>query len=89
MTDSGMAIYSGACGSLTLLDCDDDSSSNGLMSYLTRTGLTPGTTIYIRVWGYGNFNNGTFGICLNTQLSVSYPIYILIFYLVQVLLLMD
>ena len=65
MTDSGMAIYSGTCGSLTLLDCDDDSGA-GLMSYLSRTGLTPGQTIYIRVWEYGNDNNGTFGICAST-----------------------
>ncbi|WP_293871816.1 IPT/TIG domain-containing protein [Flavobacterium sp.] len=66
MTDSGMAFYSGTCGSLTLLDCDDDSSNNGLMSYISRSGLTPGQTIYIRVWEYGNNNNGTFGICATT-----------------------
>jgi hypothetical protein len=65
MTDSGMAIYSGTCGSLTLLDCDDDSGA-GLMSNLSSTGLTPGQTIYIRVWEYGNDNNGTFGICVST-----------------------
>ncbi|MCF6130855.1 fibronectin type III domain-containing protein [Flavobacterium wongokense] len=66
MTDSGIALYSGTCGALTLLDCDDDSSANGLMSFLQRTGLTPGQTIYIRVWEYGNDNNGTFGICVST-----------------------
>jgi hypothetical protein len=66
MTDSGIAIYSGTCGALALLDCDDDSSTNGLMSFLSRTGLTPGQTIYIRVWEYGNDNNGTFGICVST-----------------------
>lgn len=66
MTDSGIAFYSGTCGALTLLDCDDDSSANGLMSFLRRTGLTPGQTIYIRVWEYGNDNNGTFGICATT-----------------------
>jgi hypothetical protein len=66
MTDSGLAIYSGSCGALTLLDCDDDSSSNGTMSRLSRTGLTPGQTIYIRVWEFGNNNNGTFGICVTT-----------------------
>lgn len=66
MTDSAIALYSGTCGALTLLDCDDDSSVNGLMSFLRRTGLTPGQTIYIRVWEYGNDNNGTFGICATT-----------------------
>jgi hypothetical protein len=48
---------------LSLLACDDDSSSNGLMPYLSLSGLTPGQTIYIRFWEYGNDNNGTFGIC--------------------------
>jgi len=63
MTDSGMAWYTGTCGALTLLECDDDDSANGLMSSITRTGLTPGTTIYVRFWEYGNDSQGTFGIC--------------------------
>ncbi len=66
ITDSGMAFYSGTCGSLTLLECDDDDSTNGLMSNISMAGLTPGQTIYIRVWEYGNDNNGTFGICATT-----------------------
>ncbi|MGV9004483.1 hypothetical protein [Flavobacterium sp.] len=68
LTDGGMAIYSGTCGTLTLIECDDDDSANGLMPYIQKTGLTPGTTIYIRVWEYGNDNNGTFGICVTTPL---------------------
>ncbi|MCX7861429.1 MAG: GEVED domain-containing protein [Bacteroidales bacterium] len=63
MTDGGMAIYTGTCSSLTLVECDDDDSPNGLMPQIDRTGLTPGSTIYIRVWEYGNNNNGTFQIC--------------------------
>ncbi len=66
MTDSGMAFYSGTCGSLTLLDCDDDDSVNGAMSNISIIGLTPGQTIFIRVWEYGNDNNGTFAICATT-----------------------
>ncbi|WP_295336748.1 fibronectin type III domain-containing protein [Flavobacterium sp.] len=66
VTDSGMAIYAGTCGSLSLIECDDDDSTNGLMSYITKSGLTPGSTIYIRVWEYGNNNNGSFGICVST-----------------------
>jgi len=65
ITDSGLAIYSGTCGALALLDCDDDSSINGAMSSLTRTGLTPGQIIFIRVWGYGG-STGSFGICVST-----------------------
>jgi len=64
ITDAGMAIYSGACGALTLIECDDDDSPNGNMSMIDRTGLTPGATIYIRIWEYGNDGNGTFSICV-------------------------
>ena len=62
--DGGMAIYRGTCDNLTLIECDDDDSQNGAMPYINRTGLTPGSTIWIRVWEYGNNNNGTFGICV-------------------------
>ncbi|NHN25388.1 T9SS type A sorting domain-containing protein [Flavobacterium jejuense] len=64
MNDSGMAWYTGTCSSLTLLECDDDGSPNGsgYMSYINRSDLTPGNTIFVRVWGYNN-SYGTFGIC--------------------------
>ena len=69
ITDSGMAIYSvtGVCPApvFSLIECDDDDSANGLMSSITRTGLTPGSTLYIRVWEFGNNNNGTFDICVS------------------------
>jgi hypothetical protein len=64
MTDGGMAIYSGTCGALTLIACDDDNSTNGSMPIITQTGLTPGATIWIRFWEYGNNNNGTFSLCV-------------------------
>ncbi|MCX7953588.1 MAG: GEVED domain-containing protein [Bacteroidales bacterium] len=63
LTDGAMAIYTGTCASLTLLECDDDDSPNGLMPMIDRSGLTPGSTLYIRFWEYGNNNNGSFGIC--------------------------
>jgi hypothetical protein len=62
--DGGMAIYSGSCGTLSLVACDDNNSINGLMPQISQTGLSPGSTIWIRVWEYGNDNNGTFGICV-------------------------
>ena len=66
-SDGAMALYSGNCSSLTLVECDDDGTpGGGLMPYIYRTGLTPGATMYIRVWEYGNNNNGKFGICVST-----------------------
>ncbi len=63
MTDGGMAIYRGTCDNLTLIECDDDDSPNGLMPRISRTGLVPGSTLWVRFWEFGNDNNGTFGIC--------------------------
>jgi hypothetical protein len=60
-----MALYSAtACnGTFTLIECDDDDSANGLMPYIIRAGLVPGSTVYVRFWEYGGDNNGTFSIC--------------------------
>lgn len=62
ITDSGLALYSGTCGSLSLIDCDDDSGT-GNMSLINATGLTPGSTIYVRVWEFNNNDFDTFNIC--------------------------
>jgi len=62
-TDSGIAAYSGDCGSLTLIECDDDGSDIGLFSKLELSGLTPGNTIYIAVWEYGGNAFGEISIC--------------------------
>lgn len=47
--DTVMAAFSGACGSLTEEECNDD--ANGLMSLVELTG-TPGQIFYIAVWKY-------------------------------------
>lgn len=67
MLDGGMAVYTGTCAGLTLLLCDDDGGTN-LMPYMSLTGLTAGSTIYIRFWEYGNDNNGTFGLCVTAPI---------------------
>ncbi|GAB5416898.1 MAG: hypothetical protein Crog4KO_17650 [Crocinitomicaceae bacterium] len=59
--DGGLALYSGPCGSPTLIDCDDD-GGNGLFSSISLTGQIPGTTLYVRVWEFGG-GTGTFDIC--------------------------
>ncbi|MBO2010674.1 fibronectin type III domain-containing protein, partial [Hymenobacter negativus] len=72
ISDSGLALYSGSCGSLTLISCDDDSGS-GAFSFIRATGLTPGATLYARVWEYGNDEFGTFTICAQTDPACAAP----------------
>jgi gliding motility-associated-like protein len=61
--DPVVGIYSGTCGSLTLLTCDDDGGT-GLDANATATGLTPGATYWVRVWDY-NGGTGTYTITSN------------------------
>jgi hypothetical protein len=64
--DTEVAIYSGACGSLTELDCDNDGGiviqPNGFTwnSLITDTAVTAGETYYVRVSGYSEDAVGTF-----------------------------
>ncbi len=51
-TDSIITAFSGTCGNLTEIGCDDDGGA-GLYSMLSLTGLTPGDTIYIVVSKFG------------------------------------
>ena len=60
--DTVITIYTGTCGALTQIDCDDDSATTGSYSLKSLTGLTPGSTILIRAYEYGNDNVGSFGI---------------------------
>ena len=65
LTDSQIAVYSGTCGNLTQIGCNDNftlcSSGGGRNSNVTVTGLTAGNTYYIRVDGR-NAATGTFDI---------------------------
>lgn len=70
MTDSVVAAFSGTCGSLTQIGCDDDggpSGVNNLMSILSLTGRTPGEVIYVGVWKY----NTTAPTSTNSEFIVS------------------
>lgn len=62
ISDSIVAAFTGTCGSLTQIGCDDDSGptgANNLMSLLSLTGLTPNDTIYIGVWKYSSAPTST------------------------------
>lgn len=56
LQNTQIAVYSGTCGSLTFVACNDDAPDCGsygpLNSELSLTGLTPGATYYIVVDGY-------------------------------------
>ncbi len=60
-SDMAMAIYSGSCGSLVLIQDSDPETM-----YVSN--LTPGQTYYIRVWTYSDQADGygSFDICVNT-----------------------
>ena len=53
------AFYSGTVGSLT----EDDCTQFGSGWPWTVSGLTAGTTYYLRVWDFGNDQIGTFDLC--------------------------
>lgn len=82
MTDAAYAVYTatGSCAAGTLAltqvaagsgGCAVAGSANGtLMPSNTVTGLTPGSTVYIRVWRQTG-NNGTFLLCARSTITPS------------------
>lgn len=60
ISDTGLAVYSGSCGALVLVECDDDDSADGNFSLISLTGRTPGEVLFVRVWEYSNDAFGTF-----------------------------
>jgi hypothetical protein len=69
LLDTGLTVFSGDCTALTSLGCSDDVGATSF-SRLSLTGLTPGSTIYARVWEYANDTFGTFQVSAwNTALS--------------------
>lgn len=71
LTDAVMSVYSGTCGSLTSIACDDDLGA-GNMPILQVNGLTPGTTYFVRISGFAQ-QTGTFGICLKEIIANDEP----------------
>jgi hypothetical protein len=60
--DSVIAAYSGSCGALTYVECDDQGADTGDFSLITLNGQTPGSTIYINVFESFNDSQDYFGI---------------------------
>jgi len=71
ITDTAMEVYSGSCGSLVSVECDDDDSLDGNFSLVDLTGRTPGEVLLIRVWEYAGGTEDTFQIsAYNATLSI-------------------
>ena len=70
--DSEMEAFTGSCGSLVSIGCDDDGGPTDGFSLLNLSSLTPGSTIYIRVWEYAGDEDEPFSIsAYNASLSVA------------------
>lgn len=61
--DTAISIYTGNCGNLTEVACNDDIDL-GSANYYSLINLTDlaNTTVYIRVWAYNDDSTGNFGI---------------------------
>jgi hypothetical protein len=64
VSDTMMAVYSGTCGALTEIACDDDSGT-GLRSLINVGGLTAGTTYFVQVGGFGASDVGSITLDLD------------------------
>ena len=65
----GIAAYSGTCGALTKINCQISPLSKVPPDAVTLsiTGRTPGETLYLRMWEWGNTDNGKFYLCVYDQ----------------------
>ncbi len=65
----------GAAGPFTQVSCSAGSGNNTQAPAFNATGLTPGTTYYVAVAGFGsNDTEGTFTICATTPSGCAVPI---------------
>lgn len=61
LNDTVLMAFTGDCANLTVIGCSDDDGV-GAFSKLSLSGLTPGQTIYSRVWEFGNDTYGSFQV---------------------------
>lgn len=74
MTDTVISIYTGTCGALVEVGCDDDTGTDNF-SLEPLTGLTPGETLYIGVWKWGNSLDGDFLLSVYDASLLSNPVF--------------
>jgi hypothetical protein len=62
LTDMVMQVYSGNCGALVQVECDDNDGA-GNHALVSLTGRTSGEILYVRVIDSRSDESGIFGIC--------------------------
>jgi hypothetical protein len=67
VTDTVLQLLTGTCGSLTSVGCNDEGAGLGHFSRVRATGLTPGATVYVRVWTFSATQRGDIGLCVQTD----------------------
>lgn len=78
--DTIVQAYTGSCGALSAIDCDDDGATEVVVGHskLVVSGLTPGQTVLLRLFGYngsqGNFGISVYSPSLSTVLLANSPI---------------
>jgi hypothetical protein len=70
--DTLLAIYSGTCGSLTEIACNDDADlgAGEFRSVVTATGLTAGTTYLVQIAGWSASDTGSITVDLTCAVSL-------------------
>ena len=72
LNDLVVQSYTGACGSLNLINCDDN-SGEGNQALLYFSGRTPGEKIYFRIIDSGSNEQGDFDICAFDPFQPCHP----------------
>ncbi|WP_298513753.1 GEVED domain-containing protein [uncultured Kordia sp.] len=71
LSDAVLDLRSGACNGTNITCADNTTGSNA--EVINATGLSIGTTYYVRVYSYGGTGNGTFDICVTTPVIIPGP----------------
>ena len=71
VSETQIAVYSGSCGSLTEIGCEDDISQTNFKSRVQVNNLIPGATYYILVDTEGE--NGSYFICVQNKIAPGDP----------------
>ncbi|MBC8883297.1 pre-peptidase C-terminal domain-containing protein [Flavobacterium piscinae] len=71
--DTALQVYSGSCGSLSLVGCDDNSGDGDFSLVSINNPALANQTLYIRVWEPGNDATINFDIAAWSSLLPTFP----------------